>query len=55
MVEGAEKPVMRAVVVWVRREVRETRRARGRILVGFWEWVVWIWVGGCPSWSGMVW
>ena len=34
IVEGAEKPVMRAVVVEVRREVREMRRARGRILVG---------------------
>lgn len=62
MVEGAEKPVMRAVVVWVRREVREMRRVRGRIFGGFCKWVVWMWVGwrliwaggGCPGWSGMV-
>jgi hypothetical protein len=33
IVEGAEKPVMRAVVVEVRREVKEKRRVRGRILV----------------------
>jgi hypothetical protein len=45
MVEGAEKPVMRAVAVEVRREVREKRRVRGRILVGL--------VSGC--FLGMGW
>lgn len=34
MVEGAEKPVMRAVAIEARREVAEARRARKRILVG---------------------
>ena len=33
--EGAEKPVMRAVVM-VRREAVEARRARKCILVGVW-------------------
>lgn len=34
IVEGAEKPVMRAVAVEVSREVAEARRVRKRILVG---------------------
>ena len=33
IVEGAEKPVMRAVAVEARREVAEARRARKRILM----------------------
>lgn len=38
IVEGAEKPVMRAVAVEVRREVKVVRRARKRISVGLkWE------------------
>lgn len=52
IVEGAEKPVMRAVVVWVRRDVRVVRRARGRMVVCF---VVGGFAYGCSGgWFWMV-
>jgi hypothetical protein len=44
IVEGAEKPVMRAVDVEVRREVRVVRRVRKRILVGLRVGLGMVWV-----------